>query len=87
MDTLVLLGSFFLLMIVGVPVAYSLGLAALVGALWMELPLDAVMIQIASSATPGSWSKVHTGRACCEPNTMCSSTNSAVTRLPSGRAR
>ena len=32
MDTLVLLGSFFLLMIVGVPVAYALGLAALVGA-------------------------------------------------------
>ena len=48
MDTLVLLGSFFLLMIVGVPVAYALGLAALAGALWMELPLDAVMIQIAS---------------------------------------
>ena len=48
MDTFVLLGSFFLLMIVGVPVAYSLGLAALAGALWMELPLDAVMIQIAS---------------------------------------
>jgi tripartite ATP-independent transporter DctM subunit len=48
MDTLVLLGSFFALMIVGVPVAYALGLAALAGALWMELPLDAVMIQIAS---------------------------------------
>ncbi|HEX2546349.1 MAG TPA: TRAP transporter large permease [Ramlibacter sp.] len=48
MDTLVLLGSFFLLMIVGVPVAYALGMAALAGALWMELPLDAVMIQIAS---------------------------------------
>ena len=48
MDTLVLLGSFFLFMIVGVPVAYSLGLAALAGALWIELPLDAVMIQIAS---------------------------------------
>jgi tripartite ATP-independent transporter DctM subunit len=48
MDTLVLLGSFFLFMIVGVPVAYALGLAALSGALWMELPLDAVMIQIAS---------------------------------------
>lgn len=48
MDTFVLLGSFFLLMIVGVPVAYALGLAALAGALWMELPLDAVMIQIAS---------------------------------------
>jgi tripartite ATP-independent transporter DctM subunit len=48
MDTFVLLGSFFLFMIVGVPVAYALGLAALAGALWMELPLDAVMIQIAS---------------------------------------
>ena len=48
MDTFVLLGSFFALMIVGVPVAYSLGLAALAGAIWMELPLDAVMIQIAS---------------------------------------
>ncbi len=48
MDTLVLLGSFFVFMIVGVPVAYALGLAALAGAMWMELPLDAVMIQIAS---------------------------------------
>ncbi len=48
MDMLVLLGSFFLLMAVGVPIAYSLGLASLVGALWIDVPLDAVMIQIAS---------------------------------------
>jgi len=48
MDTLVLLGSFFVLMMIGVPVAYSLGLAALVGALWIDIPLDAVMIQLAS---------------------------------------
>ncbi len=48
MDMLVLLGSFFLLMVVGVPVAYSLGLAALAGALWIEVPLDAVMIQMAA---------------------------------------
>ena len=48
MDTLVLLGSFFVLMMLGVPVAYSLGLAALAGALWIDLPLDAVMIQLAS---------------------------------------
>jgi len=48
MDTAVLLGSFFVLMMIGVPVAYSLGLAALVGALWIELPLDAVMIQLAA---------------------------------------
>jgi tripartite ATP-independent transporter DctM subunit len=48
MDTLVLLGSFFVLMMIGVPVAYSLGLAALIGALWIDVPLDAVMIQLAS---------------------------------------
>ena len=48
MDTLVLLGSFFTLMIVGMPVAYALGLSALIGALWIELPLDAVMIQLAA---------------------------------------
>src|SRR3990167_5410218 len=48
MDTLVLLGTFFVLMMIGVPIAYSLGLSALVGALWIDLPLDAVMIQVAS---------------------------------------
>jgi tripartite ATP-independent transporter DctM subunit len=48
MDALVLIGSFVLLMLVGVPIAYSLGLAALAGALYIDIPLDAVMIQIAS---------------------------------------
>ncbi len=48
MDALVLLGSFFALMLLGMPIAYAMGLAALVGALWIDLPLDAVMIQIAS---------------------------------------
>lgn len=48
MDALVLLGSLFILVAIGVPVAYALGLSAIVGALWVELPLDAVMIQIAS---------------------------------------
>src|ERR671911_176778 len=46
MDTLVLLGSFALLCFLGVPVAYALGLAALIGALWVEIPLEAVMIRI-----------------------------------------
>ena len=44
MDALILLGSFFALVFLGVPIAYSLGLSALVGALWVDLPLDAVMI-------------------------------------------
>ena len=33
MDALVLIGSFILLMLVGMPVAYALGLAALMGAM------------------------------------------------------
>ncbi|HJV62957.1 MAG TPA: TRAP transporter large permease [Albitalea sp.] len=48
MDAVVLLGSFFALMLVGVPIAYSLGLASLIAAWWIDLPLDAVMIQIAA---------------------------------------
>jgi tripartite ATP-independent transporter DctM subunit len=48
MDAFVLLGSFALLMLIGMPVAYALGLASLAGALWIDLPLDAVMIQVAS---------------------------------------
>jgi tripartite ATP-independent transporter DctM subunit len=48
MDAFVLIGSFVLLMVLGVPIAFSLGLAALVGALYIDIPLDAVMIQIAS---------------------------------------
>ena len=48
MDSLVLIGSFAALMLLGMPVAYALGLAALLGGLWIDLPLDAIMIQIAS---------------------------------------
>jgi tripartite ATP-independent transporter DctM subunit len=48
MDAFVLLGSFFALMMVGMPVAFALGLSALIGALWIDVPLDAVMIQLGS---------------------------------------
>jgi tripartite ATP-independent transporter DctM subunit len=48
MDGLVLLGTLLLLLAVGTPVAYALGLSALAGALWIDIPLDAVMIQIAN---------------------------------------
>ncbi|WP_157271013.1 TRAP transporter large permease [Azohydromonas aeria] len=48
MDALVLLGSFLVLMLIGMPVAYALGLSALIGAWWIDIPLDAVMIQIAA---------------------------------------
>ena len=46
MDTLILLGSFALLCALGVPVAYALGLAALVAAFWIDLPLEAVILKI-----------------------------------------
>ena len=46
MDVLVLLGSFALLCALGVPVAYALGLAALIAALWVDIPLEAVMLKI-----------------------------------------
>ncbi|HEY2561413.1 MAG TPA: TRAP transporter large permease [Caldimonas sp.] len=48
MDALVLVGSFLVLMIIGVPIAYSLGLSSLLAALWLGLPPEAVMIQISS---------------------------------------
>ncbi len=46
MDVLILLGSFTLLCALGVPVAYALGLAAIVAALWVDIPLEAVMLKI-----------------------------------------
>jgi tripartite ATP-independent transporter DctM subunit len=46
MDVLVLVGSFTVLCFLGVPVAYALGLAAIVAALHMGLPLEAIMIKV-----------------------------------------
>jgi tripartite ATP-independent transporter DctM subunit len=49
-DVLVLLGSFTLLCLVGVPIAYSLGLSAMIGALWIGIPLEAVMLKISDGS-------------------------------------
>jgi len=46
LDALILLSSLFALIAIGVPVAYSLGAAALVGAIWADIPLEAVMLKI-----------------------------------------
>ena len=46
MDVLVLLGSFAVFCALAVPVAYALGLAAIVAALWVDIPLEAVMLKI-----------------------------------------
>jgi len=49
-DVFVLLGAFTLLCLVGVPIAYALGLAAMVGAFWIDIPLEAVMLKISDGS-------------------------------------
>jgi len=46
MDALILLGTFFVFIAIGVPVAYAMGIAALAGAMWIDIPLEAVMLKI-----------------------------------------
>ncbi|MCW2486349.1 TRAP transporter large permease [Candidatus Symbiopectobacterium sp. NZEC127] len=46
MDAFILVAALAVLLAVGVPVAYAVGLSAIVGAFWIDLPLEAVMIQI-----------------------------------------
>ncbi len=45
MDILVLLGGFTLICMLGVPVAYALGLASILAAIWIDLPLEAIMLK------------------------------------------
>jgi tripartite ATP-independent transporter DctM subunit len=45
MDILILVGGFTVLCLMGMPVAYALGLAAILAALWIGLPLEAIMLQ------------------------------------------
>jgi tripartite ATP-independent transporter DctM subunit len=45
MDMLILMGGFAVLCLLGMPVAYALGLAAILTALWVDLPLEAVMLK------------------------------------------
>jgi tripartite ATP-independent transporter DctM subunit len=45
MDALMLIGSFTVLCLIGMPVAYALGLAAIFGAAWLDLPLEAIMLK------------------------------------------
>ena len=48
MDAFVLLITLAVLLAIGMPVAYAVGLSALVGAWWIDLPLEALMIQMTS---------------------------------------
>jgi tripartite ATP-independent transporter DctM subunit len=45
MDVLILVGGFSVLCLMGMPVAYALGLSAIFAALWIGLPLEAIMLK------------------------------------------
>jgi len=45
MNALVLLGSFMVLCLIGMPVAYALGLASILAALYMDIPLEAIALK------------------------------------------
>jgi tripartite ATP-independent transporter DctM subunit len=46
MDVFILVGTFTVVCLLGLPVAYALGLAAILGALWTDIPLEAVMLKV-----------------------------------------
>ncbi len=51
MEILIVVGSLFVCFALGVPIAYALGLAALAGAYWIGIPLEAVMLQVSSGVS------------------------------------
>jgi tripartite ATP-independent transporter DctM subunit len=46
MAVIIHLGSFTVLCLLGMPVAYALGLSSLFAALWLDIPLEAVMLKM-----------------------------------------
>jgi len=51
MDILLLLFVLFACFALGVPIAYSLAMAAVAGAIWIDIPLEAVMLKISDGVS------------------------------------
>src|SRR4029077_11215336 len=51
MDIFVLLATMFVCFLIGMPIAYALALAAIAGALWIGIPLEAVMLKISDGVS------------------------------------
>lgn len=51
MDALVVIGTLFACIAVGVPIAYALGLSAIAAAWWVDIPFEAVMLQVSSGVS------------------------------------
>src|SRR5258707_14658041 len=55
MDVFILIGSFTIVCLLGLPVAYALGIAAILAALWVGIPLEAVMLKVSGGMSGFSW--------------------------------
>src|SRR5246500_205950 len=51
MEILIVVGTMLVCFALGVPIAYALGLGALAGAYWIDIPLEAVMLQVSSGVS------------------------------------
>src|SRR6185503_13005235 len=51
MDFIILLGTLFFCFALGMPISYALGFGALVGALWIGIPPEAVMLKISDGVS------------------------------------
>ena len=51
MDIFVVLATMFICFVIGVPIAYSLALAAIAGAFYIGLPLEALMLKISDGVS------------------------------------
>src|SRR5260370_2710388 len=51
MDIFVLLATMFVCFLLSVPIAYALALAAIAGAVWIGIPLEAIMLKISDGVS------------------------------------
>src|SRR5260370_4520432 len=51
MDIFVLLATMFVCFLLSVPIAYALALAAIAGAVWIGIPLEAMMLKISDGVS------------------------------------
>src|SRR5437879_13418685 len=51
MDISVRLATMFMCFLVGVPIAYALALAAIAGAVWIDIPLEAIMLKLSDGVS------------------------------------
>ena len=51
MDIFILLATMLVSFVIGMPIAYALALSAIAGALWIGIPLEAVMLQISNGVS------------------------------------